>query len=176
MLLDFALQGAEASGGMVNIRADEEMTPEEVLQGFSDADAQDVEAMVQDPQVGELMQDTDHSMELYVVKSFSTGLHIMSEDVRHMADRRMCAMAALCSQLQVYQNITRSIAPGVHGHEDVKRAIALMLFGGVHKQTSEVLLQCLLKRCTLWPSTAYIGCHVDGNITGQGVITCRLTR
>lgn len=45
------LQGAEASGGMVNIRADEELTPEEVLQGFSDADAQDVEAMVQDPQV-----------------------------------------------------------------------------------------------------------------------------
>lgn len=46
------LQGAEASGGMVNIRTDEELTPGEVLQGFSDADAQDVEAMVQDPQVG----------------------------------------------------------------------------------------------------------------------------
>ena len=41
-------------------------------------------------------------------------------------------------RVQVYRNITRSIAPGVHGHEDVKRAIALMLFGGVHKQTSEV--------------------------------------
>lgn len=49
--LPAVLQGAEASGGMVNIRADEELTPEEVLQGFSDADAQDVEAMVQDPQV-----------------------------------------------------------------------------------------------------------------------------
>lgn len=41
-------------------------------------------------------------------------------------------------QVQVYENITKSIAPGVHGHQDVKRAIALMLFGGVHKQTSEV--------------------------------------
>lgn len=41
--------------------------------------------------------------------------------------------------VQVYENITKSIAPGVHGHEDVKRAIALMLFGGVHKQTAEVL-------------------------------------
>jgi len=44
-------QGAEASGGMVNIRADEELTPEEVLQGFSEADADDVVAMSRDPQV-----------------------------------------------------------------------------------------------------------------------------
>lgn len=36
---------------MVNIRADEDLTPEEVLQGFSDADAQEVRAMTQDPQV-----------------------------------------------------------------------------------------------------------------------------
>ena len=39
---------------------------------------------------------------------------------------------------RLYQNLTESIAPGVHGHTDVKRAIALMLFGGVHKQTAEV--------------------------------------
>ena len=55
---------------------------------------------------------------------------------------RMCNGMHALSDVQVYQNITRSIAPGVHGHEDVKRAIALMLFGGVHKQTSEVLLHC----------------------------------
>lgn len=38
----------------------------------------------------------------------------------------------------LYDNLTRSLAPGVHGHIDVKRAILLMLFGGVHKQTPEV--------------------------------------
>lgn len=45
---------------------------------------------------------------------------------------------------QVYEHITSSIAPGVHGHLDVKRAIALMLFGGVHKQTAEV------RACRTW--------------------------
>ena len=38
----------------------------------------------------------------------------------------------------LYDHLTRSLAPGVHGHTDVKRAILLMLFGGVHKQTPEV--------------------------------------
>jgi len=39
---------------------------------------------------------------------------------------------------KVYEKLARSIAPGVFGHENVKRAILLMLFGGVHKQTAEV--------------------------------------
>lgn len=56
--------------------------------------------------------------------------------------------------MQVYRNITRSIAPGVHGHEDVKRAIALMLFGGVHKQTSEVLQPRQTLLCTAYPAAA----------------------
>lgn len=55
------LQGAEASGGMVNIRADEDMTPEEVLRDFSEADADDVQAMAQDPQVSFLPNATHAS-------------------------------------------------------------------------------------------------------------------
>ena len=39
---------------------------------------------------------------------------------------------------KIYERLARSIAPGVFGHENVKRAILLMLFGGVHKQTAEV--------------------------------------
>ena len=39
---------------------------------------------------------------------------------------------------QIYERLAKSIAPGVYGHENVKRAILLMLFGGVHKQTAEV--------------------------------------
>ena len=38
----------------------------------------------------------------------------------------------------LYDDLARSLAPGVFGHVDIKKAILLMLLGGVHKQTSEV--------------------------------------
>ncbi len=38
---------------------------------------------------------------------------------------------------KLYQNFVNSMAPAVYGHEEVKRGILLMLFGGVHKQTPE---------------------------------------
>jgi len=37
----------------------------------------------------------------------------------------------------VYEDLAGSLAPGVFGHEDIKKAILLMLLGGVHKQTAE---------------------------------------
>ena len=37
----------------------------------------------------------------------------------------------------LYSKLVRSIAPTVFGHEDVKRAVLLMLFGGVHKRTPD---------------------------------------
>lgn len=37
----------------------------------------------------------------------------------------------------LYDKFVRSIAPTVHGHADIKRAITLMLFGGVHKKTKD---------------------------------------
>ena len=39
---------------------------------------------------------------------------------------------------QIYEQLARSLAPGVFGHLDIKKAILLMLLGGVHKQTVEV--------------------------------------
>lgn len=48
----------------------------------------------------------------------------------------------------IYKDLTRSIAPQVYGHDDVKRAVLLMLFGGVHKQTKEVShKQCRSAAC-----------------------------
>ncbi len=38
----------------------------------------------------------------------------------------------------VYDKLANSIAPNVFGHTDVKRAVLLMLLGGVQKQTKEV--------------------------------------
>ena len=43
---------------------------------------------------------------------------------------------------QIYRDLTKSIAPQVFGHDDIKRAVLLMLFGGVHKQTKEVIQSC----------------------------------
>ena len=37
----------------------------------------------------------------------------------------------------VYQSLVKSIAPAVYGHEEIKKGILLMLFGGVHKTTPE---------------------------------------
>ena len=37
----------------------------------------------------------------------------------------------------IYHRLARSLAPGVYGHEDVKRAVLLMLVGGVHKVTKD---------------------------------------
>jgi DNA replication licensing factor MCM6 len=37
----------------------------------------------------------------------------------------------------LYRDLVLSIAPAVYGHEEVKKGILLMLFGGVHKVTPE---------------------------------------
>ncbi len=37
----------------------------------------------------------------------------------------------------LYQNIVRSLAPTVYGHDEVKRGVLLMLLGGVQKETHE---------------------------------------
>ncbi|GBG72984.1 hypothetical protein CBR_g12702 [Chara braunii] len=41
------------------------------------------------------------------------------------------------SQTQLYDKLAACIAPTVWGHMEIKRAILLMLFGGVHKKTGE---------------------------------------
>ena len=37
----------------------------------------------------------------------------------------------------LYERLVSSVAPAVYGHMEVKRAVLLMLFGGVHKRTHE---------------------------------------
>ena len=51
---------------------------------------------------------------------------------------------------QIYRDLTKSIAPQVYGHEDVKRAVLLMLFGGVHKTTKEASSFVLIALCQKW--------------------------
>lgn len=47
---------------------------------------------------------------------------------------------------RLYDDLAKSLAPGVYGHEDVKRAVLLMLLGGVHKETAEVICKALATR------------------------------
>ena len=51
-------------------------------------------------------------------------------------DKELINQMKMSSRL--YDDLAKSLAPGVYGHEDVKRAVLLMLLGGVHKETSEV--------------------------------------
>lgn len=37
----------------------------------------------------------------------------------------------------LYQNLINSLFPSIHGNDEVKRGILLMLFGGVAKTTTE---------------------------------------
>ena len=57
---------------------------------------------------------------------------------------------------RIYEQIYKSIAPNVFGHEEIKRGILLMLLGGVHKKTKESInLRGDLNVCIVGdPSTA----------------------
>lgn len=57
---------------------------------------------------------------------------------------------------RLYQKMVSSIASTVYGHDEVKRGILLMLFGGVHKETSEgISLRGDINVCVVGdPSTA----------------------
>ena len=41
------------------------------------------------------------------------------------------------NETDLYFKLANSISPSVYGHEEIKKGILLMLFGGVHKQTQE---------------------------------------
>jgi hypothetical protein len=55
--------------------------------------------------------------------------------VESMTEEERREVQAMAQDEHIYQNLVNSIAPAVYGHDDVKRGILLMLFGGVHKST-----------------------------------------
>lgn len=44
---------------------------------------------------------------------------------------------AMRLQPDLYKRMVESVAPAVFGHDDIKRGVLLMMFGGVHKRTRE---------------------------------------
>ena len=81
-------QASDAKLGMVNIRAEDSASPEELLGAMTKAEQDEIVMMKRNA--------------------------------------------------RLYEDLAKSLAPGVFGHEDVKRAVLLMLLGGVHKETAEV--------------------------------------
>eukprot|EP00891_Asterochloris_glomerata_P009792 jgi/Astpho2/9792/e_gw1.00149.18.1_t len=61
----------------------------------------------------------------------------LQEVLETMTDEQQDELDLMQRNPRIYQDLARSIAPQVFGHEDIKRAVLLMLFGGVHKQTRE---------------------------------------
>ncbi|CAM6097164.1 unnamed protein product [Calypogeia fissa] len=59
------------------------------------------------------------------------------EDETELTQDEMEEVERMSSLPQIYERLVKSIAPTVFGHQDIKRAILLMLFGGVHKKTHE---------------------------------------
>ncbi|WP_230972170.1 minichromosome maintenance protein MCM [Archaeoglobus neptunius] len=72
-------------------------------------------------------------MDLYIEGNSVEILHQEYEEFEITdKDREMIMQLAMSED--IYERIIRSIAPSIYGHEDVKLAIALQLFGGVPKK------------------------------------------
>lgn len=60
-----------------------------------------------------------------------------NDEAQNFTEEEKAVILKMKGEDQLYSRLARSIAPSVFGHEEVKRGILLMLFGGVHKQTPE---------------------------------------
>ena len=63
------------------------------------------------------------------------------EVVKTFSSQEKREITQMAQDPHLYDKFVRSIAPTVHGHSDIKRAITLMLFGGVHKSTGQTNLR-----------------------------------
>ena len=54
-----------------------------------------------------------------------------------LTDAEAADLEAMRANPRAYADLARSIAPGVRGHDDVKRSVLLQLLGGVHKTTAD---------------------------------------
>eukprot|EP00826_Nyctotherus_ovalis_P007445 TRINITY_DN11868_c0_g1_i11.p1 TRINITY_DN11868_c0_g1~~TRINITY_DN11868_c0_g1_i11.p1 ORF type:complete len:521 (-),score=110.70 TRINITY_DN11868_c0_g1_i11:324-1886(-) len=59
------------------------------------------------------------------------------DDAQNFSEEEKTRILKMKAEPNLYTRMARSIAPSVFGHDEVKRGILLMLFGGVNKQTPE---------------------------------------
>lgn len=58
------------------------------------------------------------------------------------SEEQLAEVEVMASDQYIYQKLAKSICPNVWGSEDIKKALLLMLIGGVHKKTHEVSDTC----------------------------------
>ena len=56
---------------------------------------------------------------------------------RTLTDEDVRAITSLSKDPRIAERIVASIAPSIYGHEDIKRALALAMFGGVSKNPGQ---------------------------------------
>lgn len=61
----------------------------------------------------------------------------MTSVLQEFTEEQRAKILAMRHDPDLYRKLTDSIAPTVFGHDEVKRGVLLMLFGGVHKTTLE---------------------------------------
>jgi DNA replication licensing factor MCM6 len=67
-------------------------------------------------------------------------INIRAEDdsiEEQFTEEEIREVEAMSNTPRLYTRLANCIAPSIHGHEEIKRGILLMLVGGVHKKTSD---------------------------------------
>ncbi|XP_076957135.1 DNA replication licensing factor MCM6-like [Bidens hawaiensis] len=59
------------------------------------------------------------------------------DDIQRFTPEEEAEVNAMRNTHEFFNELVNSIAPAVYGHQDIKRAVLLMLLGGVHKFTHE---------------------------------------
>eukprot|EP00887_Chlorella_sp_A99_P007318 scaffold2.g7318.t1 len=103
-------QPLDKKSGMINIRTEDDQSPEEVLAQYS-------------PEQQARRGGGSRGGGARARAGGAAAAHEHLEEMRRDAN--------------LYDRMAASIAPNVFGHTDVKRAVLLMLLGGVHKSTKE---------------------------------------
>lgn len=67
----------------------------------------------------------------------SLSLATPDDVLASLTDAEAADLEAMRANPRAYADLARSIAPGVTGHDDVKRSVLLQLLGGVHKTTAD---------------------------------------
>jgi DNA replication licensing factor MCM7 len=79
-----------------------------------------------------------------------------TEDEEMLAEELSEEEANRIAEDDFYSKLTTSIAPEIYGHEDIKKALLLMLVGGVDKNSRGMKIRGKLHFLSLFTSSNFI--------------------